>query len=198
MFTEPMEDADDERRVWLDEDERKRLIDHPDDQVRRVAYALAGYCGLRSVEVLRVSPADLFRHDDAGNWYIEVDEAKKDDASIRQTPVPSDVAGMIQMAGSFADDETQPVVDRATSTLRRWIRQDRADLADATDDDRWHYVSFHDLRRTWAGLLANADVETSVAMLWGGWTDLGTFRQHYRGAFTPQAQQNERDKLDWL
>jgi len=198
MFTEPMEDADNERRVWLDEDERERLIEHPDDQVRRVAYALGAYCGLRSVEVLRVSPTDLFRHDDAGGWYVEVDEAKKSPESTREAPIPNNVAGMIQMAGSFADDETQPGVGGSTPTLRRWIRQDRTDLADATGDERWHYVSFHDLRRTWAGSLANDDVEASVAMLWGGWTDIDTFQDHYRGAFTPQAQQNERDKLDWL
>jgi hypothetical protein len=33
---------------------------------------------------------------------------------------------------------------------------------------------------------------------WGGWNDLDTFLDHYRGTNSPEAQRREREKVDWL
>lgn len=49
-----------------------------------------------------------------------------------------------------------------------------------------------------AGALANADVDEQVALLWGGRSNLETFREHYRGEASPAAQRRERGKVDWL
>ncbi len=54
------------------------------------------------------------------------------------------------------------------------------------------------LRRTWAGQLANADVDQTVALRWGSWNDLDTFLNHYRGEATEKAQARERGKVEWL
>ena len=56
----------------------------------------------------------------------------------------------------------------------------------------------HDLRRTWATSLDNKNVDAMVVCDWGGWNDLDTFLDHYRGANSPEAQRRERDKVDWL
>jgi integrase len=74
----------------------------------------------------------------------------------------------------------------------------RQQLADDTDDDRWLHVSFHDLRRTWATSLASRDVDALIVCDWGGWSDLDTFLEHYRGVYSPEAQARERAKVDWL
>jgi integrase len=74
----------------------------------------------------------------------------------------------------------------------------REELAEQTGDDRWHYFTSHDLSRTWAGQLANADVNETVALRCGGWNDLETFLDHYRGKFSPEAQRRQREKADWL
>ena len=67
-----------------------------------------------------------------------------------------------------------------------------------TGDDRWNFVSMHDLRRTWATSLDNKSVDAMVVCDWGGWNDLETFLDHYRGTNSPEAQRRERDKVDWL
>jgi hypothetical protein len=35
-------------------------------------------------------------------------------------------------------------------------------------------------------------------MEWGGWEDWETFREHYLGAYSLDAQQRERQKVEWL
>jgi integrase len=71
-------------------------------------------------------------------------------------------------------------------------------LQEATDDFGWQYLGMHDLRRTWATSLRSADVDAMVVCDWGGWDDLDTFLDHYRGTHTPEAQLREREKVDWL
>jgi integrase len=56
----------------------------------------------------------------------------------------------------------------------------------------------HDLRRTWATALASEDVDPLLVCDWGGWEDLETFLDHYRGTFSPEAQLRERQKVEWL
>jgi integrase len=56
----------------------------------------------------------------------------------------------------------------------------------------------HDLRRTWATRLNSAEVEATLVMDWGGWEDIETFLEHYRGTHAPEAQRREREKVDWL
>jgi len=33
---------------------------------------------------------------------------------------------------------------------------------------------------------------------WGGWSDLETFFDHYRGTFSPEAQRRQRETVAWL
>jgi len=56
----------------------------------------------------------------------------------------------------------------------------------------------HDLRRTWATQLKGADVDAMIVCDWGGWSDLETFLDHYRGKFSPEAQRQQREKVGWL
>jgi integrase len=56
----------------------------------------------------------------------------------------------------------------------------------------------HDLRRTWATNLAAAGVDPMILLSWGGWSDIETFRQAYRGEYAPSAHRREREKVDWL
>lgn len=46
--------------------------------------------------------------------------------------------------------------------------------------------------RTWATLLASADVDPMVAIEWGGWNDLQTFLDHYQGKYSPETRKRER------
>jgi integrase len=93
---------------------------------------------------------------------------------------------------------TQPSTKGAsTRTLRRWIEATREDLAE-TEDPRWTHLTFHDLRRTWATQLKGEKVDALLVCDWGGWDDLETFLEHYRGTYAPDVQKRERRKVEWL
>ena len=180
-------------RMWLSEDETKELIGAAHSDRARLAFQLGVRCGLRSDEIVRVAPEDVV--DTEAGWMLRVDSAKSD--GKRQTPAPDVVAGMVRAYGS-GNPPGEPVIDVTTRTIRNWVKGAATRLQERTGDEMWQYVSPHDLRRTWATNLKGADVESLIVCDWGGWSDLETFLDHYRGAFSPDAQRRQREKVDWL
>lgn len=181
-------------KVWLSKNELRRLVEVFDNTERRIALKLGGYCGLRSHEILDVAPKHV--HDTEVGKMLWVPEGKGDQR--RETPIPDQLAGNIEAAGHYGENEAPVVTATTTRTLRDWIRGAREQLTEKTDDERWRHVSMHDLRRTWATQLSNKEVDPLVVCQWGGWNDLDTFLNHYQGAFSPEAQKRERSKVDWL
>jgi integrase len=186
----------DDMKVWLSEDESARLLNATADTKQRIALALGVRCGLRSHEVLDVAPEDVV-DTDAGHM-LRVWHGKNDD--FRETPVPRDLATTIATVDDFRDERSDVSLVDLTSTrsLRRWVTRAAAELEDETGDKGWSFLSFHDLRRTWATSLAAADVDPMLVLDWGGWNDLETFLEHYRGTYSPKAQRRQREKVDWL
>ena len=184
------------KKVWLSQTEVDQLVDVASDTERRVAFELGARCGLRSAEVLDVAPQDVVRTD-AGAM-LRIWNGKGD--KYRETPMPSNLATTIETIGdvrSEPSDDPLLSVD-STRSLRRWVQEAREQLADETGDEGWHFLSTHDLRRTWATALANDEVDPLLVLEWGGWEDLETFLDHYKGSYSPAAQQRARDKVDWL
>ena len=202
MFTKDHDDRDD-KKVWLSGDEVYTLLDATDDKTKRIAYSLGVRCGLRSEEIADVRPADIQTDAEAGEYLI-VRDGKGD--KYRETPIPSELANTIQTAAEYRPEPPDdPIVTSqssspgaSTRTLRNWIADTRDQLADETGDDRWMYLTFHDLRRTWATLLKGAEVDSLLVCDWGGWDDLETFLEHYRGSYAPDVQARERQKVAWL
>lgn len=192
MFWEAY-DEQDGYQMWLSEDEVQDLIDHAPSDKAQLAIQMGVRCGLRSDEIVRAAPEDVV--DTEAGWMLRVKGAKT--GELRQTPAPDIVAGMMRAYGS-GQDESKPVIDVTTRTLRNWVASAAESLAEETGDEMWRYVSPHDLRRTWATSIEGADVETLVLMDWGGWNDVDTFLDHYRGTFSPDVQAAQREKVDWL
>lgn len=189
-------DTSDGMKVWLSDDDVDALIDAASDTEQEIAFSLAARCGLRSHEVLDVTPSHVV-DTDAGTM-LTVPSGKGD--KYRETPIPDGLAKQLRTVDDMRDaDSDDPIISvTTTQSLRNWISNTRQQLADDTDDDRWLHVSFHDLRRTWATSLASRDVDALIVCDWGGWSDLDTFLEHYRGVYSPEAQQRERAKVDWL
>lgn len=188
-------EADDGMKVWLSESEVETLLDAASDTDQYLAFALGARCGLRSSEILDVAPEDVVETD-AGPM-LRVWAGKGD--KYRETPVPADLAARI----STIDDvrgagSSEPLLSVQTRTLRKWLGRVGDELADQEGDEGWSYLSMHDLRRTWATNLGARDVDPLIVLDWGGWSDLETFLDHYRGVYSPEAQQRERDKIEWL
>ena len=195
MMTEEYDDQEG-RRVWLSRDEIDKLLEVVDGPLRKVAFRLAAECGLRTHEIVEVTPDHVVDSGEAGQMLV-VPEGKGD--KYREAPIPDSLADLVDAAASFGGvDAGDNLVNRSTRALRNWVEAAREDLVEQTGEDRWRFLTFHDLRRTWAGQLANADVDETVALRWGGWNGLDTFLNHYRGEATEQAQASERAKVDWL
>lgn len=201
MYTKEHADRDD-KMVWLSADESDRLLEAAGSSNRRLAFALGVRCGLRSEEVVKVRPEDVKGDSDMGDLLI-VREGKGD--KYRETPIPSELANTIQTAAEYRSEPADhpiitsqsPEAGVSTRTLRRWIEATRTQLAEE-DDRRWEHLTFHDLRRTWATQLKGAGVDALLVCDWGGWSDLETFLEHYRGTYAPDVQREERQKVEWL
>lgn len=194
-------DEDDGKKVWLSTtgtpSEVEQLIAHPDHVERSLAFALGARCGLRSAEILEVTPEDVVESD-AGT-VLRVWEGKG--GKYRETPVPRDLQMRIETIAGVRDAGADvPLIEsvETTRSLRRWIEETRAELAAETGDAGWRYLSLHDLRRTWATALSDAGVEALHALEWGGWEDIETFLDHYKGAYSPESRREEREKVEWL
>jgi integrase len=190
-------DGGNEMKVWLSAGEADRLMAAADDTEERIAFGLGVRCGLRSVEWLNVVPRDVV-DTDAGTMLRVWSGAKGD--KFRETPIPSNLATTIRTVADVRDaGPDEPVLSvESTRTLRRWLASTAEELAEETDDSGWRHLSTHDLRRTWATALADAEVDPLLALEWGGWEDLETFLEHYKGAYSPAAKRRAREKVDWL
>jgi len=184
----------DDKKVWLSADESDRLLNHCEDTQERIAVGLGVRSGLRSHEILDVAPSHLY--DTAKDHVLRIYHGKGD--KFRETPVPLELVGWIQTAQDYRDaPASDPILDITTTrSLQRMLKRvvDRID----SDDPGWDDLTMHDLRRTWATQLRSKDVDQEIVMEWGGWDSLKTFRDHYRGTSTPEAQRREREKVDWL
>lgn len=187
---------DDGKKVWLSEDELDQLVNTVGDMEQRIAIELGGRCGLRSKEILDVASQHVVETD-AGHM-LRVWKGKGD--KYRETPISESLATKVEaVAYRNGCDPDEPVLSVSTTrSLRRWVKHAAADVADEIGDDAWHYLSTHDLRRTWATSLSDHEVDPLIALEWGGWEDLDTFLDHYKGAYSPAAQRRAREKVDWL
>lgn len=188
-------------KVWLSTDEIDELLDATEGPSVELALSLAARCGLRSEEVTQVTPRDV-RDSDAGSILI-VRDGKG--GKYRETPIPRDLKNQIETAAEYREEpDDYPIVMNQSSergvttrTLRRWLQSTREQLAE-TQDQRWSHVSMHDLRRSWATNLKASNVDALLVCDWGGWEDLETFLDAYRGTYAPDAQRREREKVEWL
>ncbi|WP_256403469.1 site-specific integrase [Halorubrum salinum] len=189
-------DEQDGKKVWLSESEVSKLEAIASDTEQTIAFGLGARSGLRSKEILDVAPQDVVETD--AGWVVRVWEGKGD--KFRETPIPSDLAMRIETIGDMRDAAgDEPVLSiSSTRSLRRWLQDAREQLADQEDERGWLFLSTHDLRRTWASALADAEVDPLLVLDWGGWEDLETFLDHYNGTYSPAAQRRAREKVEWL
>jgi len=189
-------DSDDGMKVWLTKEELDRFLDQPDDTERQIALGLMGRCGLRSDEVVDITPADVV--DTPAGPRVRVWQGKGDKS--RETPIPDQLLSMIETYADVREaSPDKPLVDRSTRTIQRWVDDAAAPLrVESTDEEGWRFIGPHDLRRTWGTLLVDDEVLPHVIMDWGGWEDWETFREHYLGAASPAVERRELSKVDWL
>ena len=188
-------------KIWLSEQEVNSLLDQAIHPRASIAFALGAKCGLRSHEIVELHPEDIVETDIGPMLRVEHGKGDK----FRETPIPPELKTTIETAVEFREEGlNEPVIlntkgePTTTRTLRNWLDQTRKQLADREDEKYWLEVNLHDLRRTWATALASKSVDPLICCDWGGWSNLETFLDHYRGTYSPEAQARERNKVEWL
>lgn len=142
-----------------------------------------------------MTPRDLV--DTTTGKRIRVREGKGD--KFRETPVPETLAAQINAAGQFRDEpDSEPVVQVSKRQVTRYLKRAAEKCQERDGKEGLEYISTHDLRRSWAQQLLERDVEPGMIMDWGGWENWDTFREHYMGRYSPQAQQRQQENVPWL
>jgi integrase len=185
----------DGKRVWLTADEIDLFIDEAQSPEQEIAFTLGGKAGLRRSEIVAVTRND-FTHGPSGFVRVWGDYAKRD--KYREAPIPDNFQSYVEGITAVQEPD-EPVVDVSGTTIYRWVQRAAERLQAQTNDKGWSYLDVHDLRRSWGGhLLWNCGVLPTVVMDFGGWEDWDTFATHYLGEITPEAQQRERSKIDYV
>lgn len=190
MFCEPFENQDG-FRVWLDQDEVTQLLAAAEGQSEELAFTLGVRSGLRCEEIVSVEASHVV--DTSAGPRIRVWDSKGKE--YRETPTTEGVRSTAQTYAELKGDDAK-LVDHSKRWVQRHLDRVTDELAD--DDEMWQYVTPHDLRRTWATALAGIGIDPLLVCDWGGWSDLETFLEHYRGTYSPDVQRRELEKVDWL
>jgi integrase len=191
MFAEPFEDSDG-FRIWLDTDEVDELLAATDDRSERIAFTLGARSGLRVQEIVDVQAKDVV--ETSAGPRVRVWDSK--DKEYRETPTTEKLLAQAEATEDFEGEEGY-LVDQSPRWVQRHLDAVTEELA-AEGDEMWEYVTPHDLRRTWATLMS-ADIDDPLLIMdFGGWEDIETFLEHYRGSYSPAVQRRQLAKVDWL
>jgi len=178
------------KAVWMNADELEALLDQTADEHQRLALGLMARSGMRVSEAIVVEGEDMIKTDAGHMARIWSGKGEK----YRETPVSQESWWL----ASALDTGAGPLVGAAKRTVPGWVERAAESMYHKTDDEGWQYVSAHDLRRSWATLLIQNDVEPLLVLDWGGWSDYKTFRDHYMSINSPEYQAEERTKIEWL
>jgi len=187
MNAEPFDDKDG-FRIWLDQSETETLLAAADRGEERTAFALGVRSGLRASEIVDVAAKDVVPTSAGPRVRVWNSKGKR----YRETPTTTDILARADTLAELKGEETL-LVDRSRQWVNRHLDDVTGRLAD--DDEMWRHVTPHDLRRTWATRLSAKMDDPLLVMDFGGWEDMETFLEHYRGTYSPAMQREELSKL---
>lgn len=165
-------------QCWLSRNECEQLEQAAGkvDWQREIAIQLMTQCGLRSDEVPKVAMEDIRYSDDGDCWLFSVEGKNTDGGKpkMRDAWMPEATERNVsKYARERGLSESEPLVSVSPSSVRRWVTEAAKQVAEETDNERWQYVSSHDLRRSWATyhLVERPDpVDVRTMMAIGGWS----------------------------
>jgi integrase len=149
---------------------------------RWAALSLHGRCGLKTKEVLRISPSDIVEDHDP--MLLEVDTSGQL-SRRRGVPIPRDLAATLkirgdnQSSGSNKSRSEEPVINVNPRTIREWSKAHVNKLIKIFDDEDWRHLSPRSFRHSWADILLNDGIPPQIVMRWGGWNDSSNFHNLY-------------------
>jgi integrase len=165
-------------KCWLDRDELAQLEEAAAraDWQREIAVSLMGRCGLRADEVNYPGDAELHWSEQGECWFVEIrgKNTRGGEPKLRDAWMPERVEANIRRFSRERGRETgEPWIDASKSSIRRWVKEAAREVGAGADrPKRWHAVSSHDLRRSWATHhLVERQVDVRTMMAIGGWSE---------------------------
>ena len=172
-----IDDSSYETKCWLSfpaEIEQVESRARGRDWGQEIAVQLMSRVGCRASGVLTACPQGVEWNEEGEYWQIRVrgKNTKGGEKTVRDAYLPDRVKENLDRYASERDiSKSEAYVDASVDTVRRWVREITNELADERDEQRWEYVSSHDLRRSWAShYLVEQDVAIRVMMEIGGWS----------------------------
>lgn len=198
----------DGKRIWLSRDERARLLGAVEDDPRRQLAIRLGCHGLRTDELVAITPGDVRELDgELGGSALAIGDGK---TGRRQVPISAELAESIRYFASAAQlRQGDELIDVGKRQIRNWLADARSDAAelDAGDAELWELLGMHDLRRSWATdcyytlALAGVPIAEKLVLSWGGWAQSeggrDMFRRHYLGPVPDEITATAREKLGY-
>lgn len=200
---------DDTARVWLNQTEyREEFLPSATGYDHALACRLGAEAGLRANEIARVKPADITEvrvtnsHDPSLPDVLEgtmlritgekdtrrdtTDDASKE----RDAYLPDDTRrAMVRYQNDRHISDSDYLFSNAdgghlsTKTIRNYIKRVAEATAEETGDERYEYVSSHDMRRYYATtMLQQHGINPEVLMRVGGWEDYDSLKPYLREA----------------
>lgn len=188
-------------RIWLSRDEQHELLEAVEDDPRHRISLQLGLHGLRTDEIVGVTPRNVRELERGDGSSLIVTDGK---TGKRELPISDDLAQRIHYLYQ-ADRELgidDQVIDVSKRTIRNWIDGARG----AIERDDATALGMHDLRRTWATdsyyslAFAGVPIAEQLVMSWGGWkqseTGRSTFRENYLGPVPDHIVAEAAEDLD--
>jgi len=121
-------EKEDGKRVWLSEAELSAFIGEAETPRQKIAFLLAGRCGLRRQEIIEVEKRDLVETDTG--YVVRVWDGKG--SKYREPPAPQQLVALVEGIAWEMDDDERLVGTEYGSTVYRWF--ERACSRSATRD----------------------------------------------------------------
>jgi len=179
-------------RVYLHPMDYHRLWACAESRRAFIAIRLGGDCGLRVNETAnfklnQVREATVDFMDDAHflTVYGKDTTGRFDVGKHRETYIPRQLYHLIKKhareEGIGPDEDIIPVTKRTT---QEYIKRAAKACAERYGDERYSYISSHDLRAYWASsLLVRHKVDENVVMSLGGWTSRENMEPYINASF---------------
>ena len=196
-----IDDSNDRTKCWIDFNKEGKLLEEKareKDWEQEIAIQLLLRVGCRVSGIFSVKPEGISWNEKGEYWQVRVrgKNTKGGEKTVRDAYLPDRVKENLDRYASERDiEQDEPYISVAKSTVRNWVSQCAKEIADETGEQRWEYVSTHDLRRSWAThYLVEEGVQVRVMMEIGGWSSYDAI-ESYLDKPSPQKIGSEMNSI---
>ncbi|MFL2521215.1 MAG: argininosuccinate lyase [Halobacteriales archaeon] len=168
---------------WLSREEVKHLIEQCTESRDEEIILTLLSSGLRVHEACKASSEDIFE-DDRG-LMIKI---WGKNSRYREAPIPATLKTADLPITRKYNGIHRPI---STNTALAWVKKAGKNLGCPE-------LSPHDLRRSYASILLESNIDPTVIMEWLGWSSWETFQRFNMNVANLDFQKHEREKLNFL